>query len=117
MENKTLKETAKEYTPKRTLNVTDLDKVDLSFPVEDRSGKKTIKDKDGNDVEEEFSYQVIVINEQEYRVAATVLAEIQKILKLKPEAKFVKVTSTGSGLNTKYEVEYVEEESELPPTK
>ncbi len=109
MENKTLKENAKEYIQKRTLNVTDLDKVDLSFPMEDRLGT----DKEGK----EFSYKVIVINEQEYRVAGTVLGEIQKIIKLKPEAKFVKVTSTGSGLNTKYEVEYVEEESELPPTK
>ena len=112
MENKTLKENAKDYIPKRTLNVTDLNKVDLSFPMEDRTGT----DKEGK----EFSYKVIVINEQEYRVAGTVLGEIQKILKLKPEAKYVKVTSTGSGLNTKYEVEYVEEESEeseLPPVK
>ena len=109
METKTLKENAKEYVQKRTLNVTDLDKVDLSFPMEDRIGT----DKEGNS----FDYKVIVINEQEYRVAGTVLGEIQKIIKLKPEAKFVKVTSTGSGLNTKYEVEYVEEEKsdkELP---
>ena len=102
MENKTLKETAKEYVPKRTLNVTDLDKVDLSIPMEDRTGT----DKD----DKEFKYKVIVVDEIDYRVAGTVIGEIQKILKLKPEAKFVKVTSTGSGLNTKYEVEYVEEE-------
>ena len=108
MENKTLKETAQEYIPKRTLNVTDLDKVDISFPIENRTGKKTIKDKEGNDVEQEFSYKVIVINNQEYRVPATVLEEVQKILKLKPETKYVKVISTGSGLNTSYSVEYVE---------
>ena len=112
MENKTLKETAQEYTPKRTLNVTDLDRVDLSFPMEDRTGKKTVKDNEGNDIEESFNYKVIVINEQEYRVPATVLEEIQKIIKLKPEAKYVKATSTGSGLNTKYAVEYVEEAEE-----
>ena len=51
----------------------------------------------------------MVVNEQEYRVPATVLVEIQKIIKLKPQAKYVKVTSTGSGLNTSYAVEYVEE--------
>jgi len=100
MENKTLKETATDYVQKRTLNVTDLDKVDLSFPMEDRTGTN----KEGK----EFSYQVMVVNEQEYRVPATVLEEIQKILKLKPEAKFVKVTSTGSGLNTSYAVEFIE---------
>jgi len=32
MENKTLKETAKDYIPKQTLNIADLDKVDLIFP-------------------------------------------------------------------------------------
>jgi len=109
MENKSLKETAKEYVPKRTLNVTDLDKVDLSFPIEDRVGK----DKDDN----EFKYKVIVINEQEYRVPATVLEEIQKIVKIRPEAKYVKATSTGSGLNTKYAVEYVAEDTEAPGTE
>ena len=108
METKTLKENANDYVQKRTLNVTDLDEVDLSFPMEDRTGIDT----NGK----EFKYKVIVVNEREYRVAGTVLGEIQKILKLKPEAKFVKVTSTGSGLKTKYEVEYVEEKSnkELP---
>jgi len=100
MENKTLKESAKEYEPKRTLNVTDLDKVDLSFPMEERTGT----DKEGKP----FDYKVIVMNDQEYRVPATVLEEIQKILKLKPEAKSVKVTKTGSGLNTKYAVEFID---------
>jgi hypothetical protein len=100
MESKTLKESAKEYVPKRTLNVTDLDKVNLSFPMEDREGK----DSKGSI----FNYKVIVVNNQEYRVPGTVLEEIQKILKLKPEAEFVKVTSTGSGLNTTYSAEYLE---------
>ncbi len=101
MASKTLKETAQDYVPKRTLNVTDLDRVDLSFPIEDRTGT----DSKGKD----FYYKVIVMNQKEYRVPGTVLEEIKKILKLKPEAKFVKVTSTGSGLNTSYEVEFVEE--------
>ena len=100
MENKTLKETATDYVPKRTLNITDLDKVDLSLPMENREGMN----KDGK----EFNYQVMLVNEQEYRVPATVLEEIKKILKLKPDAKFVKVKSTGSGLNTTYSVEFLE---------
>ncbi len=95
-----LKETAKEYTSKLTLNIADLDKVDLSFPMKDRTGT----DKDGKS----FEYKVMIANEQEYRVPNTVLEEIQKILKLKPEAKFVKVTKKGLGLNTSYSVEYLE---------
>ena len=95
-----LKETAKEYEPKLTLNIADLDKVDLSFPMEERTGT----DKEGKT----FDYHVMVANGQEYRVPNTVLEEIQKILKLKPEAKFVKVSKKGSGLNTSYSVEYLE---------
>ena len=95
-----LKDTAKEYSPKLTLNIADLDRVDLSFPIEDRTGT----DKEGK----EFEYKVMIANKQEYRVPNTVLEEIQKILKLKPEAKFVKVTKKGSGLNTSYSVEFIE---------
>lgn len=41
MAQRTLKEEAKAYEPKRTLNIADLDRVDLSYPIEDRTGKKT----------------------------------------------------------------------------
>ena len=95
-----LKETAEGYEPKLTLNIADLDKVDLSFPIEERSGT----DKEGKT----FEYHVMIANSQEYRVPNTVLEEIKKILKLKPEAKFVNVTKKGSGLATSYSVEYID---------
>lgn len=95
-----LKEIAKDYEPKRTLNIVDLDKVDLSLPIEERTGT----DKEGKS----FDYHVLVVNDQEYRVPNTVLEEIKKILKLKPETKFVKVSKKGTGLNTNYSVEYIE---------
>ena len=95
-----LKETSIGYEPKRTLNIADLDRVDLSLPIEDRSGN----DNEGKP----FQYKVMITNEIEYRTPNTVLEEIQKILKLKPEAKFVKVTKKGSGLNTSYSVEFIE---------
>ena len=95
-----LKETSIGYEPKRTLNIADLDRVDLSFPIEDRSGN----DNEGKP----FQYKVMIANEIEYRTPNTVLEEIQKILKLKPEAKFVNVTKKGSGLNTSYSVEFLE---------
>ena len=72
--------------------------------MEDRTGTNS----EGKD----FDYKVMVANEQEYRVPATVLEEIQKILKLKPDAKFVKVSKKGSGLNTSYSVEYIEEKTD-----
>ena len=100
MTQKTLKQESQEFTPKVTLNITDLDRVDLSWPVEDRTGK----DAKG----EEFSYKVMVVNNQEFRVPGVVLGEIKKMLKLKPDMDYVKVTKKGSGKSTRYTVELAE---------
>ena len=98
MEN--LKDVARDYVPNKTLNIVDLDRVDLSWPIEDRTGT--------DDENKEYKYKVVVINEQEYRIPNTVIGEIQKIIKIKPEAKAVKVSKTGTGLNTRYSVEFLE---------
>lgn len=92
----TLKEEAEAYEPKVTLNIADLDKVDLSFPMQDREGT----DKDNKP----YKYKVMVVNEIEYRVPVTVLEEIKKMLTLKSDLTHVKVTKSGSGLNTRYSV-------------
>jgi len=92
----TLREEAQAYEPKRTLNIADLDRVDISLPVEERTGT----DKDGKD----FKYKAMVVNGQDYRVPFTVLDEIKKMLALKADLTHVKVTQSGSGLNTRYAV-------------
>jgi hypothetical protein len=100
MTQKTLKEESEAYEPKKTLNIADLDKVDLSWPMEDRKGTGS----DGKD----FEYKVLIVNSIEYRVPLSVLEEIQKMLDLKPDLKFVKVEKSGSGLGTKYAVKKVD---------
>ncbi len=95
-----LKEEAQEYVPKQTLNIADLDRVDISLPIEGRTGT----DGEGKD----FSYKVMIANTLEYRVPNSVLEEIQKILKLKSDVGFVNVTKSGSGLATKYKVEAIQ---------
>lgn len=95
-----LKEEAQAYTPNQTLNIADLDRVDLSFPIEERTGT----DKEGN----EFNYKVMIANGIEYRVPNTVLEKIKEMLDLKPDLKFVKVEKTGSGLSTRYSVKKLE---------
>jgi len=95
-----IKEEAQAYEPKQTLNIADLDRVELSFPLEDRTGT----DQDGK----EFKYKVMVANGQEYRVPNTVLEEIKKMLDLKPDLKAVKVEKSGSGLSTRYTVKKIE---------
>lgn len=95
-----LKQEAKDYIPKQTLNIADLDRVDISFPLVEKTGI----DKDGK----EFEYKVMVVNEQEYRVPNSVLEEIKKILDLKPEVNFVNVSKSGSGMATRYNVKVVD---------
>ena len=96
----TLKDIALAYEPQQTLNIADLDEVTVDLEV----CGATKKNSEG----EEFSYQYVKLNEKEYRIPNSVIEEIQKILKLKPEVKKVKVTKTGSGLATRYKVDAVE---------
>lgn len=91
-----LKEKALDYVPKQTLNIADLDRVDISLPTEERTGT----DSDGKD----FEYTVMIADGKEYRVPNTVTEEIKKILALKPTVTHVKVSKTGSGLSTRYSV-------------
>ena len=94
-----LKEAAKAYEPKQTMNIVDLKVVDLSFPIEDRTGK----DKEGK----EFTYKVMLVNDEEYRVPVTVLEKIKEILEIKSDTKYVKVEKVGTGLGTRYSVRLV----------
>ena len=105
-----LKQTSQAYEPKKTLNIADLDIVDLSWPVEPRTGKTKKKDDKGEEYEETYTYKVMIVGGIEYRVPGSVLEEIKKMLKLVPDLQFVNVESTGSGLSTKYSVEKAEEE-------
>lgn len=106
-----LKESAQAFAPKQTFNIADLDRTNLSWPIVQKTGQTTRKSPEGEDVQVEYTYNVMVFNDQEYRVPNTVLEEIQKMLKLKPDLEFVNVTSTGSGLSTRYTVEAIFEEN------
>jgi len=96
-----LREEAQGYEPKRTLNIAELTAVPLDdLEVSDGEGEN----KDGK----KFTYKYTIIDGKEYRIPARVLEEIKKILKIKPEAKTVKVNKFGSDLNTKYTVDLIE---------
>ncbi len=103
-----LKQESQAYEPKVTLNIADLDKVDLTWTIETRSGKTKKLDPEGKEYEETYTYKVMLINDLEYRVPNTVLEEIQKMLDLKPDLQFVKVEKTGAGISTRYAVKKVE---------
>lgn len=94
-----IKDEAQAYEPKQTLNIADLDTVELDFALLNGEGI----DQDGKP----FKYKYFVKDDKEYRVPSSVLGEIKKIIKLKPEIKKVKVTKHGTGLSTRYEVDPV----------
>jgi hypothetical protein len=96
MEQKTLKDLAKTYESHSVGNIADLPKVSIEFSVEDREGT--------NEEGKNFSYKVIVIDGQEYRVPASVLKSLKAILEDNPNLKTFKVKKTGQGMGTEYTV-------------
>jgi len=91
-----LKEEAQEYEPTQTKNIADLEVVSVDLETEERTGTT----KEGKP----FSYKVVVIDNEEYRVPVSVLKSIKAILVEKPNLKTVKVVKQGSGLETEYTV-------------
>lgn len=97
---KTIKEAAEDYEPKKTANIADLEKFDISEPIEEREGT----DKD-NKV---FKYSVLVRDGIDYRVPNSVLEHIKDILaankKHNKAVSIFAVEKKGEGMNTKYNV-------------
>jgi hypothetical protein len=91
-----LREKAKAYEPQTTRNIAELEAVSLDFPIQERKGKN----KEGK----EYSYSVVVVGEEEYRVPASVLGDIKTIMEAKPTLKTVRVIKKGTGMNTEYTV-------------
>jgi len=93
----TIKESAQNYEPKRMKNIADLEVVrtDSEF-IENE------KRKDQNN--EEYTVSYFVFEGEEYRVPASILEQLKGILKAKPELKTFRVTKSGEGKGTKYQV-------------
>lgn len=89
-------EAAKSYEGKQMKNIADLDvvKSDIEFKTETR------KDLEGKD----YTVSFIVVNNEEYRCPNSVLEQLKGILEAKPELKTFKVSKSGEGMGTKYQV-------------
>ncbi len=79
-----------------TNNITDLNVVSTSYPLEDREGT----DRDGK----VFKYKVVVVDGVDYRVPNTVIGNLKAILERKPDLKEFSVSKTGANLDTRYTV-------------
>ena len=91
-----LLESAKAYEPKSNKDVSELEVVRIDAEIKDGEAKN----KEG----ETYNYKFIIVNEIEFRVPYTVLEQLKSILESKPELKTFKVTKSGTGMGTKYQV-------------
>jgi len=86
-----LKETAKEFIPKQTNNIADLQSVSVELELAEETNV-------------EFPYKFIVVGGERYRVPNSVISNIKAILEENANLKTFKVKKTGTGLNTEYTV-------------
>lgn len=96
-----LKDEAKAYEPKQTLNIADLEKVSVEIPVEDDE-YEFVDEKTGE--EKKIKQKVVIVENKKYRVPASVLNQLKILLEDNPELKWFKVKKSGVGLNTDYTV-------------
>lgn len=92
----TIRESAKKFESKKTKVISDLKEVNTELNLIPKHGVK----KDGV----EFSYNVIVIDEVEYRVPDSVIEQLKTLIEEKPGMTMFKVKKKGEGLNTEYQV-------------
>lgn len=91
-----VKDSAKGYTPKATKNIAELQSVEVDLALMEGKGK--------NKQNEEFTYNFIEVDGEEYRVPDKVLKDLKAILAKKPNLKTFSVSKQGQGLNTTYTV-------------
>ena len=95
---KSIKEAAEKYEPKRMRNIADLEVVRTDVEIEENEQRE---DSDGKT----YTISYLIFEGEEYRVPATVLEQLKKILEEKPGLKAFKVSKTGEGkLGTRYQV-------------
>jgi len=93
----TLGDFAKTYAKQTTKNISDLNEVSVSLQLEDREGKDSAG--------KPFKYKVVVVNNEDYRVPASVISNLKVILVKKPTLTKFSVAKQGSTKDdTKYTV-------------
>ncbi|KKM04651.1 hypothetical protein LCGC14_1762080 [marine sediment metagenome] len=91
-----IKEFAKTYEPKGMGNITELEVVraDIEIKEEDRTDQN----------HEPYHVMFIVVDSKEYRVPSSVVTQLKAVIEAKPDVVTFKVTKTGEGKGTKYQV-------------
>lgn len=92
---------AKSYESKTTKNITDLPEVPTDLELYDDEFETTDK-KTGNP--KVVKQKVVTFNGENYRVPNSVFQQLKMILEDNPNLKKFKVKSSGSGMETRYQV-------------
>lgn len=92
-----LKDTARDFVPKQTKNIADLDIVSVDVEIF-HDGKGIDND------DKEFSYSYIIVNKEEYRVPNSVIGQLKDLLSENDKLTKFKVKKSGEGLKTRYTV-------------
>ena len=91
-----IREEANNYETPKTLNIADLDSVSVNIDIQTKDFTK----EDG----EQFSIMVCTVEDKEYRVPKSVLADLKAQLTANPKLENFKVNKAGEGLKTNYTV-------------
>lgn len=91
-----IKQFAKEFESQAMKNIADLEVVRTDTEIK----SETRKDQNND----EYKVMFIVKEGEEYRVPASVVTQLKAVLEAKPDLATFKVTRTGSGMGTKYQV-------------
>ena len=91
-----IKSFAKEFEPQQMKNIADLEVVRTDTEIK----SETRKDQNN----EEYRVMFIVKDDEEYRVPASVVTQLKAVLEAKPDLATFKVTKSGQGMGTKYQV-------------
>jgi len=93
----TIEEYAKSYTGKQIKNIADLDN---GFSKKDPIFTDIGVDKDGKN----YEYQFIVVNDEKYRIPASVILSVKALLEKRPDLERFDVLKSGTGVDTRYQV-------------
>lgn len=99
-----LKEHAQAYEPPQpTKNIAELDKVDLLLPIHEETVTST-KDKDEKGNFKQWQQNYLLLDEVKYRVPKSVIIDIKQFIEAIPTLRSVKISKSGSGMETRYTV-------------
>ena len=91
-----IKDFAKAFEPQQMKNIADLETVEANTEIK----RETRKDQSN----EEYNVMFIVKDGEEYRVPPSVVSQLKAVIEAKPDLTTFKVTKSGQGMGTKYQV-------------